>query len=934
MIKVTGAKEHNLKNINVSIPRDKLVVITGLSGSGKSSLAFDTIYAEGQRRYVESLSSYARQFLGIMDKPDVESIDGLSPAISIDQKSTSRNPRSTVATVTEIYDYLRLLFARIGVPHDPITGREVTRRTKDDIIDDVMKIEPGTRLMLLAPIAKDKKGEFAHVPEQYRRLGFARARVDGMVYALDEFPELKKNDRHSIEIVVDRLVMAPDMRGRVAQSVEQALDVGGGIVGVLYADSGDVQLLSQRYASLDNPDIEIPELEPRLFSYNTPQGACPVCTGLGSRLEIDPELVFNPNLTIAEGAIRPYNRVNVDNFYMKKIRAVAEAHGFSVRTPVRDLPEAVQQLVLYGTGAQKYRIALGSGRHYDTTYEGVIPNLERRWRETDSEFMRKDIERFMRERQCTTCKGARLKPVVLAITVHGYNIMDVCSLGIDDAIAFFASLELSPKEQAIAQAILKEITARLQFMSNVGLHYLELGRAANTLSGGEAQRIRLATQIGSGLQGVLYVLDEPSIGLHQRDNDRLIATLKHLRDLGNTVLVVEHDEDTIRAADYLLDIGPGAGVHGGQVVAAGTPRQVAKNKKSITGQYLSGTESIAVPAARRKPQKDRWLTIKGARENNLKGIDVMIPLGLMTVVSGVSGSGKSTLVNDILAKELSARLHRANAVPGKHEDILGVTQLDKAIVIDQSPIGRTPRSNPATYTGIFTPIRELFASTPEANVRGYKPGRFSFNVKGGRCETCQGDGVIKIEMHFLPDVYVTCETCGGKRYNREALEITYKDRTISDVLDMTVEQACEFFANVPAVHRKLQTLVDVGLGYIRLGQPATTFSGGEAQRIKLATELSRRSTGKTLYILDEPTTGLHSADVKRLLGILQQLVDGGNSMVIIEHNLDVIKSADYIIDMGPEGGAGGGQVVATGTPEAVAAHKASFTGKYLRPLLA
>ena len=934
MIKVTGAKEHNLKNINVSIPRDKLVVITGLSGSGKSSLAFDTIYAEGQRRYVESLSSYARQFLGIMDKPDVESIDGLSPAISIDQKSTSRNPRSTVATVTEIYDYLRLLFARIGVPHDPITGREVTRRTKDDIIDDVMKIEPGTRLMLLAPIAKDKKGEFAHVPEQYRRLGFARARVDGVVYALDEFPELKKNDRHSIEIVVDRLVIAPDMRGRVAQSVEQALDVGGGIVGVLYADSGDVQLLSQRYASLDNPDIEIPELEPRLFSYNTPQGACPVCTGLGSRLEIDPELVFNPNLTIAEGAIRPYNRVNVDNFYMKKIRAVAEAHSFSVRTPVRDLPEAVQQLVLYGTGAQKYRIALGSGRHYDTTYEGVIPNLERRWRETDSEFMRKDIERFMRERQCTTCKGARLKPVVLAITVHGYNIMDVCSLGIDDAIAFFASLELSPKEQAIAQAILKEITARLQFMSNVGLHYLELGRAANTLSGGEAQRIRLATQIGSGLQGVLYVLDEPSIGLHQRDNDRLIATLKHLRDLGNTVLVVEHDEDTIRAADYLLDIGPGAGVHGGQVVAAGTPRQVAKNKKSITGQYLSGTESIAVPAIRRKPQKDRYLTIKGVRENNLKGIDVMIPLGLMTVVSGVSGSGKSTLVNDILAKELSARLHRANAVPGKHEDILGVTQLDKAIVIDQSPIGRTPRSNPATYTGIFTPIRELFASTPEANVRGYKPGRFSFNVKGGRCETCQGDGVIKIEMHFLPDVYVACETCGGKRYNREALEITYKDRTISDVLDMTVEQACEFFANVPAVHRKLQTLVDVGLGYIRLGQPATTFSGGEAQRIKLATELSRRSTGKTLYILDEPTTGLHSADVKRLLGILQQLVDGGNSMVIIEHNLDVIKSADYIIDMGPEGGAGGGQVVATGTPEAVAAHKASFTGKYLRPLLA
>lgn len=933
VIKVVGAKEHNLKNISVEIPRDKLVVITGLSGSGKSSLAFDTIYAEGQRRYVESLSSYARQFLGIMDKPDVESIDGLSPAISIDQKSTSRNPRSTVATVTEIYDYLRLLFARIGVPHDPITGREVARRTKDDIIDEIMQIEPGTRLMLLAPIAKDKKGEFAHVPEQYRRAGFARARVDGIVYALDEFPELKKNERHSIEIVVDRLVMAADMRGRVAQSVEQALDVGGGFVGVLYADSGEVQLLSQRYASLDNPDIEIPELEPRLFSYNTPQGACPTCTGLGSRLEIDPDLVFNGNLTIAEGAIRPYNRVNVDNFYMKKMAAVAEAHGFGLRTPVRELSSEVQQKILYGTGTQKYRIELGTGRHYDTTYEGVIPNLERRWKETDSEFMRKDIERFMRERKCTTCKGARLKPVVLAVTVHGYNIMDVCSLGIDDAIAFFDSLELTEKEQKIAHLILKEIKARLTFMSNVGLNYLELGRAANTLSGGEAQRIRLATQIGSGLQGVLYVLDEPSIGLHQRDNDRLIATLKHLRDLGNTVLVVEHDEDTIRAADFLLDIGPGAGVHGGQVVAAGAPAEVAKNPDSITGKYLSGAEKIPVPTTRRTPQKDRQLTIKGARENNLKNIDVQIPLGVMTVVSGVSGSGKSTLVNDILAKELSARLHRSTAVPGTHDAIEGIEQLDKVIVIDQSPIGRTPRSNPATYTGIFTPIRELFASTPEANVRGYKAGRFSFNVKGGRCENCQGDGVIKIEMHFLPDVYVTCDVCDGKRYNREALEIKYKDRTISDVLNMTVDTAAEFFENVPAVQRKLQTLVDVGLGYITLGQPATTFSGGEAQRIKLATELSKRSTGKTMYILDEPTTGLHSADVKRLLGILHQLVEGGNSMVIIEHNLDVIKSADWIIDMGPEGGAGGGTMVAHGTPEQIALVKQSATGTYLRPLL-
>lgn len=933
VIRVKGAREHNLKNVDVEIPRDKLVVLTGLSGSGKSSLAFDTIYAEGQRRYVESLSSYARQFLGIMDKPDVESIDGLSPAISIDQKSTSRNPRSTVATVTEIYDYLRLLFARIGIPHDPITGREVTRRTKDDIIDEVMNIEPGSRIMLLAPIAHDKKGEFAHVPEQYRRAGFARARVDGIVYALDEFPDLRKNDRHSIEIVVDRLVVEKDMRTRVAQSVEQALDVGGGVVGVLYADSGEVQLLSQRYASLDNPDIEIPELEPRLFSYNTPQGACPVCTGLGNRLEIDPELVFNPNLTIAEGAIRPYNRVNSDTWYMKRLKEVADAHGFSVHVPVRDLSESALQKVLYGTGNQKYRVKLSRGRYYDSTYEGVIPNLERRHKETDSEFMRKDIERFMRERKCHACEGARLKPVVLAVTVHGYNIMDICGLGIDDAISFFDSLELTEREENIARLILKEIRSRLTFMSNVGLNYLELGRAANTLSGGEAQRIRLATQIGSGLQGVLYVLDEPSIGLHQRDNDRLIATLKRLRDLGNTVLVVEHDEDTIRSADYLLDIGPGAGIHGGKVVAAGTPDEVMKNPDSITGKYLSGKERIDVPKKRRTPEKDRKLTIKNARENNLKNIDVEIPIGLMTVVSGVSGSGKSTLVNDILAKELSARLHRAHAVPGAHDNIDGINQLDKAIVIDQSPIGRTPRSNPATYTGVFTAIRELFASTPEANIRGYKAGRFSFNVKGGRCENCQGDGMIKIEMHFLPDVYVTCDVCHGKRYNQEALEIKYKGRTISEVLDMTVETAAKFFENVPAVQRKLQTLVDVGLGYIKLGQPATTFSGGEAQRIKLATELSRRSTGKTLYILDEPTTGLHSADVKRLLAILQQLVEGGNSMVIIEHNLDVIKCADYIIDMGPEGGAGGGQIVATGTPEEICQVKKSYTGKYLQSLL-
>ena len=934
VIRVKGAREHNLKNINVELPRDKFVVITGLSGSGKSSLAFDTIYAEGQRRYMESLNSYARQFLGTMDKPDVDSIDGLSPAISIDQKSTSRNPRSTVATVTEIYDYLRLLFARIGVPHCPICGKAVSRRTTEAIIQEIIKQYDGHRILLLAPIVKNKKGEFAHIPEQYRRLGYARVRVDGVVYALDEFPELQKSYKHSIELVVDRLALNSELTGRLSQSVEQALELGQGIVEVLDADDDQVRTFSQRYACVDHPEEDIPELEPRLFSFNAPQGACPSCTGLGSRMEIDPELVFNDNLTIAEGAIRPYNRVNVDNFYMKKIMAVAEAHGFSVRTPVKKLSDEAKQTILYGTGAQKYRIELGNGRHYDTTYEGVIPNLERRHRETDSEFMRKDIERFMRERACYVCKGARLKPVVLAVTVHGLNIVDVCDLGVDDALDLFThKLKLTEQETTIARLILKEIKARLGFMSNVGLNYLELGRAANTLSGGEAQRIRLATQIGSGLQGVLYVLDEPSIGLHQRDNDRLIDTLKRLRDLGNTVLVVEHDEDTIRQSDFLVDMGPGAGSKGGQIVAMGSPEEVAKNPDSITGRYLSGVEKIAVPKKRRKPNQDQQLIVRGARENNLKNIDVAFPLGLMTVVSGVSGSGKSTLVNDIVAKELAARLNRSQVVPGKHDRIDGIKLLDKAIVIDQSPIGRTPRSNPATYTGIFTPIRELFAATPEANVRGYKAGRFSFNVKGGRCENCQGDGVIKIEMHFLPDVYVMCDECKGKRYNREALEITYKDRTISDVLEMTVEQAAEFFDSIPSIHRKLETLVEVGLGYIRLGQPATTFSGGEAQRIKLATELSKRSTGKTMYILDEPTTGLHSADVKRLLGILHKLVEGGNSMIVIEHNLDVIKSADWIIDMGPEGGMGGGTVVASGAPEEITKNTESFTGKYLKPLL-
>lgn len=939
-IKIVGARQNNLKNVSLEIPRDKFVVVTGLSGSGKSSLVFDTIYAEGQRRYVESLSSYARQFLGIMDKPDVDSIEGLSPAISIDQKSTSRNPRSTVATVTEIYDYLRLLFARVGVPHCPALkpdgtrcGKPVQRRTAQSIIDEIMKLPEGEKLMILAPIVSQKKGEFQHIPEQYMRSGFARARVDGVIYALDEFPELQKSYKHDIELVVDRLVMRADMISRVSQSVEQSLDLAGGVVQVLKAESGEILTYSQRYACVDHPGEDIPELEPRLFSFNAPQGACPVCTGLGTRMEIDPDLIFNKNLTIAEGAIRPFNRFSVDAWYMKRLEAVAAAHDFSLHVPVRDLNDSVQKLLMYGTGKQKYHVELGSGRHYDSTFEGIIPNLERRHRETDSDFMRKDIERFMRERKCTACRGARLKPVVLAVTVNDLSIMDICSLDVENALDLFAQLKFNEDEMKIVKLVIKEITARLGFMNNVGLNYLELGRAANTLSGGEAQRIRLATQIGSGLQGVLYVLDEPSIGLHQRDNNRLIETLKHLRDLGNTVLVVEHDEETIESADFLVDVGPGAGIHGGEIVAAGAPAEVAQNPESITGRYLSGSEKIPIPRKRRSIEKDRKLVVRGARENNLKNVDVEFPLGVMTLVTGVSGSGKSTLVNDILANELTSRLHRAQTVPGEHDAIDGIKQLDKAIVIDQSPIGRTPRSNPATYTGVFTQIRELFANTPEANIRGYKAGRFSFNVKGGRCENCQGDGVIKIEMHFLPDVYIQCPECHGKRYNREALEIKYKDKTISDVLEMTAEQACEFFANIPAIYRKLQTINEVGLGYVKLGQPATTFSGGEAQRIKLATELSRRSTGKTLYILDEPTTGLHTADVRKLLEILQKLVDGGNSMIIIEHNLEVIKCADWIIDMGPEGGQGGGRVVAAGAPEDITENSESQTGRYLRKLL-
>jgi len=910
-----------------------LVVITGLSGSGKSSLAFDTIYAEGQRRYVESLSAYARQFLGLMEKPDVDQIDGLSPAISIDQKSASRNPRSTVATVTEIYDYLRLLFARIGIPHCPVCGKPVQRQTTAAVVDQVVNGSPGARLIVLAPIVTDKKGAFEHIPEQYLRAGYARARVDGVIYALDEFPELDKNYKHKIEIVVDRLVNNEDSRSRLVQSVEQAFDITSGLLIINDADSKQDSHYSLKYACVDHPDVAIPELEPRTFSFNSPHGACPVCTGLGNRLEVDPELVIpNGRLTIAEGAIRPYNRINTDAWYIKKLQAVADRYGFSTHVPTSELTKKQLEVILYGTGEETYSVSLGVGRSFNTTYEGVISNLERRHKETASDFIRRDIERFMQERPCHACEGKRLKPEVLAVTVAGQSIMDICELSIDDASDFFNHMKFNATEAQIARQILKEICARLKFLQDVGLNYLTLARSAVGLSGGEAQRIRLATQIGSGLQGVLYVLDEPSIGLHQRDNRRLLNTLEHLRDIGNSVIVVEHDEETIRNADFLVDIGPGAGIHGGEVVATGTPVEVEKVKDSITAQYLRGEKKIATPKKRRAGNGNR-LVVRGARENNLKSIDVAIPLGQLVVVSGVSGSGKSSLINDILARELSARLMRAQTVPGRHDDIEGIENLDKAIVIDQSPIGRTPRSNPATYTGVFTPIRELFVATPEAKLRGYQPGRFSFNVRGGRCENCAGDGVIKIEMHFLPDVYVTCEVCHGKRYNREALEIHYKGKTISDVLEMTCEQALEFFENIPAIARKLQTLVDVGLGYITLGQPATTLSGGEAQRVKLATELSRRPTGRTLYILDEPTTGLHMADVAKLLHVLHALVDSGNSMIVIEHNLDVIKNADHIIDMGPEGGEAGGQIVAQGTPEKVAADKKSYTGQYLIKML-
>jgi excinuclease ABC subunit A len=932
-IKVQGAREHNLKNVSIEIPRNKLIVITGLSGSGKSSLAFDTIYAEGQRRYVESLSAYARQFLGLMEKPDVDYIEGLSPAISIDQKSTSRNPRSTVATVTEIYDYLRLLYARIGIAHGP-DGKPIQTMTTQDIAEGVANLPKDHRLVILAPIVVDKKGEHAHVPELYIRQGYARARVDGVIYSLEEFPALDKKYKHSIEIVVDRVVNSDDQTSRIFQAVENALQLSDGHMSIIDADNTDkLHRFSQKYYNADYPDFIAPDMEPRTFSFNSPHGACPVCTGLGNRLEVDPELVLpNGNLTIAEGAIRPYNRMAPDAWNMKKMAAVAERYHFSTQVPTSELSESQVEKLLYGTGNEIYKLALGSGRFFDTTYEGVIPSLERRHKGTDSDFMRREIQRFMVERPCHTCNGKRLKPSVLAVTFRDESIMDICERPVAEAVEFFDNLSFSSTELKIAKQIIKEINDRLRFLNEVGLGYLTLARSASTLSGGEAQRIRLATQIGSGLQGVLYVLDEPSIGLHQRDNERLIKTLQRLRELGNTVIVVEHDEETIKIADYLVDIGPGAGIHGGEVVACGTPEEVTQVKRSITGQYLRGEKSIKVPKKRRKGNGSA-LVVRNAREHNLQGIDVRIPLGMLVVVSGVSGSGKSTLINDIVAKELHVRLSRAHEAVGRHDDIEGIDNLDKVIIIDQSPIGRTPRSNPATYVGLFTPIRDLFASTPESKIRGYKAGRFSFNVKGGRCENCQGDGMIKIEMHFLPDVYVQCEVCKGKRYNKEALDIHFKGKTIADILEMTVEQANSFFANQPAISRKLETLVQVGLGYMRLGQSATTLSGGEAQRIKLATELSKRSTGRTLYVLDEPTTGLHMDDVNRLLEVLQKLVDTGNSMVIIEHNLDVIKCADHIIDMGPEGGAGGGYVIAEGTPEQIAKATKSYTGNFLKNVL-
>ena len=934
-IKIEGARAHNLKNINVQIPRDKLVVVTGLSGSGKSSLAFDTIYAEGQRRYVESLSAYARQFLGQMDKPDVDNIEGLSPAISIDQKTTSHNPRSTVGTVTEIYDYLRLLYARAGRPHCPNCGKPITQQSVDQMVDRIMQLPAGAKLLIMAQLVRGKKGEHKKVLEQIRREGYVRVRIDGELHDLGEEIALEKQKKHTIEIVVDRLVVREGMESRLADSLETALHAGEGVVYVQVLD-GDLLMFSENFACVDC-GISLPEIAPRMFSFNSPFGACPVCTGLGSHKEFDPALVVpDPTLSVADGVFAPLSK-NPNSYGMRAITALLAAHDYDAHTPWNRMDKKTQKMLLYGSDEYvsfQYTNMFGEEKEYHVPYEGVLPALTRRYRETDSEEMRESYEDYMTDTPCSACHGARLKPEALAVTVGGKNIAALTALTIREADAFLTAAEqdFTPREAKIAGEILKEIHARLHFLLDVGLDYLTLARAASTLSGGEAQRIRLATQIGSGLMGVLYILDEPSIGLHQRDNNRLLATLRHLRDLGNTLIVVEHDEDTMYAADHIIDIGPGAGEHGGEVVAEGTAAEIMKNPASITGQYLSRKKFIPVPAERRRGN-GYFLEIVGAAENNLKDVNVKFPLGTLTLVTGVSGSGKSTLVNEILYRGVASRLYRAKGKPGKHKKIKGLEHIDKVINIDQQPIGRTPRSNPATYTGVFDAIRELFSQVSESRMRGYKAGRFSFNVKGGRCEACRGDGILKIEMQFLPDVYVPCEVCKGARYNRETLEVHYKGKTIAEVLDMTIDEAVEFFANVPRIARKLEIIRDVGLGYIRLGQPATTLSGGEAQRVKLATELARRSTGKTLYILDEPTTGLHAADIHKLLVILQRLVDGGDTVVVIDLNLAVIKTADHIIDLGPEGGTGGGTIVAQGTPEEIVKVKASYTGQFLRPLL-
>ncbi len=933
---IKGAREHNLKNIDLEIPRDKLIVFTGLSGSGKSSLAFDTIYADGQRRYMESLSSYARQFLGQMEKPDVDSIEGLSPAISIDQKTTSKNPRSTVGTVTEIYDYLRLLYARIGIPHCPICGRPIEQQAVDQMVDRIMEIPEGTRIQILSPKVRGKKGQHIKELDSARRSGYVRARIDGNLYDLAEEITLDKNKKHTIEIIVDRLVVKKEMESRLADSLETALDLSGGLVMVDAGEIGEFTF-SQNYCCPEHSEISIEELTPRMFSFNAPYGACEKCTGLGTFLKVDPDLVIpNKNLTIREGAIRAsgwyYAEGGIAQMYYE---GLAEHYGFSLDVPVAELPPKAVQILLYGSNGEKIMVRRETDsmkNAYYTEFEGIVNNLERRFRETNSNWMRDEITTWMNSVECPACHGERLNKIVLAVTVGGVNISQFCKMSVVQALDFLNNLSLNHKEQMIAASIIKEVRERLGFLCNVGLDYLTLSRSAGTLSGGESQRIRLATQIGSSLMGVLYILDEPSIGLHQRDNDKLIATLCHLRDLGNTLIVVEHDEDTMRAADYIVDVGPGAGIHGGQIVCAGDIQKIEACKESITGQYLSGSKKIEIPAVRRKGNGNS-LKIIGASENNLKGIDVEIPLGVFTVVTGVSGSGKSSLINEILFKRLTKELTNPRMKPGKHKDIVGIEFVDKVIEINQAPIGRTPRSNPATYTGVFTDIRELFAQTADAKMRGYKSGRFSFNVKGGRCEACEGDGIIKIEMHFLPDIFVPCEVCKGKRYNRETLEVKYKGKNIHEVLEMTVEEALGFFENLPKISRKLQTLYDVGLGYIKVGQAATTLSGGEAQRVKLATELSRRPTGKTIYILDEPTTGLHTADVHRLIDVLQALVDTGNTVITIEHNLDVIKTADYIIDLGPEGGDKGGTIVATGTPEEICQVEASYTGQYLKRML-